>query len=141
MYHKWWSYNVCFLRHGARETNFFVILDLFLTIYPPLPLTTQKIKILKKMKKMLRNNRHYTQAHHKWQSHDVRFLRYEAWQSFLSFWDIFCPFTPITRKIKILKKWKKTPRGIIILHMRTKIMITWYTVPKIWCATDGKSDI
>ena len=39
-----------------RERQFFfVILDLFLTIYPPLTLTTQKIKILKKMKKMLRN--------------------------------------------------------------------------------------
>ena len=108
---------------------------------PPLPLTTQKIKILKKMKKVSKY-RHYTQVYYKWQSHDVRFLRYEAWQSFLSFWDIFCPFTPITtRKIKILKKWKKTPRGIIILHMHTKIMITWYTVPKIWCATDGKGNI
>ena len=33
---------------------------------------------------------------------------------------IFCPFTPLTaRKIKILKKWKKTP-GDIILNMCTK---------------------
>ena len=103
---------------------------------PPLP------KILKKNEKNASKYRHYTQAYHKWQSHDVQFLRYEAWQSFLSFWDIICPFTPITtRKIKILKKWKKTPRGIIILHMRTKIRITWYTVPKIWCTTDAKGDI
>ena len=29
-------------------------------------------------------------------------------QNFLSFWTIFCPFTPLTTwKIKILKNWKK----------------------------------
>ena len=29
-------------------------------------------------------------------------------QNFLSFWTIFCPFTPLkTKKIKILKKWEK----------------------------------
>ena len=41
-------------------------------------------------------------------------LMYGSWdmerdeQNFLSFWTIFCPFTPLwTQKIKILKKWKK----------------------------------
>ena len=30
-------------------------------------------------------------------------------QNFLLFWAMFCPFTPLTtRKIKILKKWKKS---------------------------------
>ena len=34
---------------------------------------------------------------------------------------LFCPFTSLTiRKIKILKKWKKPPGDIIILHMCTK---------------------
>ena len=37
-------------------------------------------------------------------------------QNFLSFWTIFCSFT---RKINILKKWKKTPGDIIILHTCT----------------------
>ena len=42
-------------------------------------------------------------------------------QNFLSFWTIFCPFTPeTTQQIKTLKKWKKTPGGIIILHTCTK---------------------
>ena len=41
---------------------------------------------------------------------------------YFSFWAIFCCFTPLTaKKIKILKKWKKGPRDIIILHMCTKI--------------------
>ena len=40
-------------------------------------------------------------------------------QNFLSFWTIFCPFTPpTTRKVKILKKAKNTG-DIIILHMCT----------------------
>ena len=36
-----------------------------------------------------------THVYHKWQSYDVWFLRYWAWQNFLSFWTIFCPFTPL----------------------------------------------
>ena len=52
MYHKWWSYDVWFLRYGARQTEYFVILDQLFALLPPLPLTTtQKLKILKKWKK------------------------------------------------------------------------------------------
>ena len=41
--------------------------------------------------------------------------------NYFSFWAIFCPLTAITAwKIKILKKWKKAPGDIIILHMRPK---------------------
>ena len=57
--------------------------------------------------------------YHKWQSYDIWFLRYEVWQTefFLSFWTAFCTVTPLkTQKIKILEKWKKNPRDIIILH-------------------------
>ena len=35
--HKWQSYDVRFLRCGAQQTEFFVILDLFLLFYPPAP--------------------------------------------------------------------------------------------------------
>ena len=61
-------------------------------------------------------------------------------QNFLSFWTIFCPFTPLTaQKIKILKnekKKKKSPRDIIILHKCTEIMIIRYTVPEVRRVTD-----
>ena len=57
---------------------------------------------------------HFTQVYHKLQSYNVWFLRYGAWQTFVSFWTVFCPLTPppppsplTTRKIKTLKKWKK----------------------------------
>ena len=56
----------------------------------------------------------------------VNHIMYGSWdmehngQNFLSFWTVFCPFTPLTTwKIKILKKWKKSPRDIIILHICT----------------------
>ena len=40
--------------------------------------------------------------------------------NFLLFWTIFCPFTLLkTKKIKILKKMKKTAGDIIILHKCT----------------------
>ena len=56
-------------------------------------LTTQKIKILKKWKKPWRYY-HFTLVYHKWKSYDLWFLRYGAWQNFLSFWAIFLSFYP-----------------------------------------------
>ena len=59
-------------------------------------------------------------------------------QNFLSFWTIFCPYTPLTtQKIKILRKWKKkNPGDIIILHKCTIMTIIWCMVPEIWNVTD-----
>ena len=42
--------------------------------------------------------------------------------NFLSFYAIFCSFTPLlTLKVKIWKKCKKNPGDIILLHMCTII--------------------
>ena len=45
-------------------------------------------------------------------------MMYGSWnmehgrQNFLSFWTIFCPFTPLTSwKIKIMRKWKKKTKN------------------------------
>ena len=58
-----------------------------------------------------------------------------------SFWAIFCPFTPLkTQKIKILKKWTKHLETSSFYTCAPKIMITRYTVPEIWCATDEWTD-
>ena len=67
----------------------------FWTIFSPfIPLTTWKIKTLKKWKNAWRYY-HFTHVYHKWRSYDVWFLRYKRdGQNFLSFWAIFCPFTP-----------------------------------------------
>ena len=84
------------------DRHFFVILDYFLPFF--LPLTTRKIKILKKWKNYL-TYYHFAYVHHKWKSYDVWFLRLERnRQNSFSFWTIFCPFTPLTtQKIKIFK--------------------------------------
>ena len=78
----------------------------FWTVFSPfIPLRTQKIKIKKKWKKHLRYH-HFTNindSHMMYGSSDMVCNG----QNFLSFWTIFCPFTPLTtQKIKILKTWK-----------------------------------
>ena len=85
VYHKWWSYDVWFLRYQAWQTNFLSFRTMFC---PFTPLTTQKIKILKKMKKL---------------------LEYQKWKS-------YCPFTPLPPSLTTqrMKFWKKTPGDIII---------------------------
>ena len=100
VYHKWQSYDVWFLRYEAWRTEFFVILDRFLTFYPP---NNPKNQNFEKMKKtpgniiILRmctiNDNHMMCG-----SWDIE----GDGQISLSFWTIFCPFTHLkTRKIKI----------------------------------------
>ena len=71
---------------------------------------TWKIRILKKWKKkLLKISSFYTCALKATIIYEVKFLRFGV-RFFLSFWAIFCPFTPQplrTQKTKILKKWKK----------------------------------
>ena len=94
----------------------------------------QKIKILKKWKRLM-DILSYTQVHHKWQSYDIWFLRYQLQQtdSFV----IFGHVLPLTaQKMKILWNWKKAPGDIIILHKSvSEIIIIGYTVPEL-CVPD-----
>ena len=58
-------------------------------------------------------------------------------QNILSFWTIFCPFTPLTTwKINILKKWKKQLEMSTFDTYVQKITIIWYMLPDIWSAKD-----
>ena len=89
--------------------NFLSFWTVFLLFYP---WTTRKIKIKKNEKKspggFTHTLHHFTHVYQKWQSYDVWFLRYGAWQITLSFWTIFYPFTPLKiQTIKILKKRQK----------------------------------
>ena len=74
VHHKWQSYDVWFLRYGAQWTDFSVILDHF---YPFQP---WKSKFWKNEKNS-RIYHHFTHAYHKWQTYDVWFIRYGAWQA------------------------------------------------------------
>ena len=76
VYQKPQSYEVRFLRYGVRQTEFFVILVYFLPFYP---LTTQKIKILKKKKK--KKTVYVFILHMSIKNHDyICFLRYGVQQ-------------------------------------------------------------
>ena len=79
----------------------------FWVIFSPFSLIkTKQIRILKLWKKNCWRYHYIMHVYQKSQSYDVWFLRYGLRQTdFLSFCIIFCPLT--TRKIKILRKWKK----------------------------------
>ena len=135
MYHKWWSYDVWFLRYRARQTEKFwknektpggiIILNIstinenhmmydswdvehdrqnsfsfwanFCPFTPVPPLTTQRIKILKKWKKHLEISS-FTQVYHKCQSYDIWFLRYEVHQFFCHLGPLFALLPPNSLK-------------------------------------------
>ena len=77
VYHKWWSYDVWFLRYGARQIEFFVILGHFLPFYP----TNNRKNQFRKIGKITWRYHHFTIVYHRWQSYGVWFLRYGARQT------------------------------------------------------------
>ena len=115
--HKWKSYDVWFLRYGVWQTQFFLSLNYFLLFYSP---NNPKNHNFDKMKKTTRDIIILYKCTIN-ENHDVCFLRYEAWQTLLSFWAIFCPFTPLTTpKNQNFEKIKKNPGDIIILNKSNK---------------------
>ena len=118
----------------------FVILDHFLPFYPPKNLKNQNFEKMKKpigdiiiLHKRTKNHDHM--LHCSWDTMS------DACNSYFLFCAIFCPFTPLTtQKIKIFLKWKKPLEISSFYRYVPKIMITWCTVPEIWCMTDGRTD-
>ena len=102
-----------------QRIEIFVILDHFLPLLRGL--TTWKIKIWKKWKKAW-GCYHFTHVYHKWQSHNVWFLRCGAQQTelFVMFGHFF-PFYPLKNlENQNFEIMKKTRGDIIFLHMCTK---------------------
>ena len=130
VYQRSWSYAILFLRYGSKQMQLFSI---WVTSSPFTPLTAWKIKIKKENEKLSWRYHHVCT---KWctimyvpngvPKYHVHML-YCSWDMvgdrcncYFPFWAIFCPFTPLTaQKIKFLKKWKKVPGDIIILHKCT----------------------
>ena len=70
---------------------------------------------MKKCLKHTKNTKNH--KHTKNHNHITRCSSDRVRTSFLPILGYFCSFTPLlAQKIKIFKKWKKTPRDIIILH-------------------------
>ena len=131
VYHKWRSYDILFLwllKYKVQQTEIFIILGHFVHLFSPL--TTWKIKILT-LKQTCGdiiilhictiNDNHMTYG-----SWDMKRDRH----NFLSFWTVFCPFTPLrTQKIKIFKNWTKNLEISSLYTSVPKIMFICYTVP------------
>ena len=98
VYHKWRSYDIWFLKYKMPQTEIFVIFGHFLPLQPPDNPQNQNFKI---KKKNIWKYYHFTHLHHKLQS-------YGSWDMERN-----------RQKIKILKKWRKTPEDIIISQMCT----------------------
>ena len=122
VYQKLQSYHVQFLRYGMRQTEFFVILGHFLPLHL-LPNDPENQNFKKEWKKCLEISSFYTYIRTINEDHII----YGSWnkrcdrQKFLSFWAIFCPFSPPdnqeNQNFKTEKK--KTPGNVIILHICT----------------------
>ena len=120
-----------------QKQNFLSLLAIFCPFTPPPPLhplTIQKTKILKKWKKAWIYY-HFTQLYHKWQSSNVRFLRAQQTEFFVTLHN-FLPFYPTNNPKN--QKFLKMKKHLAISSFYTiapKIQIC-YTVPEIWCMTD-----
>ena len=105
MYQKSQSYEVWFLRYGVRHRFFFLVLDRFLSFYPP---SNLKNKNFEKKKKTLGD----ILILHRCAINDNH-LMYGSWDikcdghKFLSFWTVFCPFTTLRAQKKLKKKNEK----------------------------------
>ena len=104
--------------HGSwdisnNRQSFFVILDHFLPFGPPNNPKNQNFEKMKTVPEDIVLNLCTIN-----ENQDVWLL---LQQNYFSFWTFFCPFSPLTtQKIKMFKKFKKTPGDIIILHKCTK---------------------
>ena len=124
-----------FLRYGAQQTEFLSHFGPFYVLLPlPPPLTTRRIKILKKWKKSLHH--HFTQVYHKWQSSAIWFLRYQLQERERES-SIFLTFYPANSlKNENIKIWKKHLKISSFYTSVPKLMIISYTVLEIWHVTD-----
>ena len=92
------------VEHG--QIDFFVILNYFLSFYPPNKLKNQNFEKMKKKEKTQGGYHHFTHVYN-----NENHMMYGSWDmkhnrhNFLSFWTMFFSFTQLTtQKIKILKK-------------------------------------
>ena len=90
----------------SATDKLFVILDQFLPFYPAKNPKNQNFEKIKKSSGEI-TTWHMCTINDNHMMHDPWDMKRDG-QNFLSFWTVFCSFTPLTtRKTKILKNWKK----------------------------------
>ena len=139
MCNKWQSYDIWFLRYWVWCTEFFVILEYFLSFYPP---NNSKNQNFEKMKITPGDIiiLHMCTINDNHMMFGSLYLDVRDGQKFLSFWTIFCPFTPVkTWKIKIFEKWKNRLEISSFYTNVTKMIIICYIVPEIRCKMGCKA--
>ena len=119
---------------------FFCHFELFLPFYP---LTIQKIKILKKWKKMVGDNIIYTNVP------KIMIICYTVYEIrcvrdmiFVSHFRLFFALLPPNNQKN--QNFRKMIKHLEISSFPTcvpKIMITWCLVPETWSPTDGRIDV
>ena len=145
--HEWpksKSYDVWFLRYGVQQTEFFVILGIFLPFYhSPHPLNNPKNQNFEKLKEKnpLEISSFYTctinENHKIYGSWDINCNRQIFFCHLESFFALLPPNSPKNEHIKKWKKKKKIKCLEISFYTRVpKVMIIGYTVPEIWHVTD-----
>ena len=120
-YHKYKSYDAWFLRYGVQQTEFFFSFWTILCPFTPPPLTTQRIKILKKWKETLETSSFYSSV--PWMAiiwYMVPEISTATDKIFFVILGDFLAFYPNIPKNENLKKMKQKPGYIIILHNCTK---------------------
>ena len=93
LHHKWQSYDVWFVRYGAHQIVFFVILNCFLPFYSPIDSENQTFERTKKILEdvIILQMCAINDSHN-----DVWFLRYGVEQTeFFVILDGFLPFYPL----------------------------------------------
>ena len=100
VYHKLRSYATCFLKYKEQQTRIFVILGHFLSFQPHDNLENQNFEKMKKTPEdIILQMYTINDSHMMYGSQDMECNR----QNCLSFWIVFCHFTPLTtQKIKFL---------------------------------------
>ena len=115
-----------YLRAGfssPTQASFFLICAGDSTIENEKKMNEWKNEKMKKISGGIWRCHHFTHLYQKSQSYNVWFLRYKAWQRvFLSFWAIFCSFTPNRLKNQFIKNEKNTWR----YHLFTLIYHKWH---------------
>ena len=140
VYHKWRSYDVWFLRYGAWQTQF-CHFGPFFALLPPPP-KNPKNQNFEKMKKHLKISSFYANVP------NIMIICCTVPEiqcvtnviHIFYFGLFFALLPPKHPKNQNLKKWKKCQEISLFSTCVPKIMITWCTVPEIWCTTDGQTD-
>ena len=117
---------------SSATDRLFVNFYHFLSFYP---IKNPRNQNLEKMKKI---HGDIIILHMSTKNHD--YMLYCAWDmarkgcNYFSFWDIFCPFTPLTtRKMKISKKKRKKCQEISSFYTSVpETIIIGYSFPEIW---------